>query len=148
MRYLASLRPETEAATRPALDELAEKARMVDSPDLSPSTPASRLPLGAPASYWFDLRDYNPVEVAAIVGKPMLILQGGRDYQVTVADDLSRWEAGLGDRPNVTIRVYPEHNHLFTPGSGPSTPAEYEPAQHVDATVIADIAAWLATIPV
>lgn len=147
MRYLASLRPETEAATRAALDELAEKARMVDSPDLSPSTPASRLPLGAPASYWLDLRDYNPVEVAAIVGKPMLILQGGRDYQVTVADDLSRWEAGLGDRPNVTVRVYPEHNHLFTPGSGPSTPAEYEPAQHVDATVVADIAAWLATVP-
>ena len=54
----------------------------------------------------------------------MLILQGGRDYQVTVADDLARWEAGLGDRPNVTIRVYPDHNHLFTRGSGPSTPEE------------------------
>jgi uncharacterized protein len=146
MRYLASLRPETEAATRPAIDELAEKARTVDSPDLSPSTPASRLPLGAPASYWLDLRDYNPVEVAATVGKPMLILQGGRDYQVTVADDLSRWKAGLADTPNVTIRVYPDHNHLFTPGSGPSSPEEYEPAQHVDGAVVADIAAWLATI--
>jgi uncharacterized protein len=89
---------------------------MVDSPDLSPSTPASRLPLGAPASYWLDLRHYNPVEVAASLGKPMLILQGARDYQVTVADDLARWEAGVGDRPNVTIRVYPDHNHLFTPG--------------------------------
>jgi uncharacterized protein len=147
MRYLASLRPETESATRPAIEDLAEKASMVDSPDLSPSTPASRLPLGAPASYWLDLRDYNPVEVAATVGKPMLILQGGRDYQATVADDLSRWEAGLGERPNVTIRVYPEHNHLFTPGSGPSSPEEYEPAQHVDGTAIADIAAWLATVP-
>jgi uncharacterized protein len=147
MRYLASLRPETEAATQPAIDDLAEKAATVDSPDLSPSTPASRLPLGAPASYWLDLRDYNPVEVAATVGKPMLILQGGRDFQVTVADDLSRWKAGLGDGPNVTIRVYPEHNHLFTRGSGPSSPQEYEPAQHVDATVVADIAAWLATAP-
>jgi dienelactone hydrolase len=147
MRYLASLRPETEAARQPAIDDLAEKARTVDSPDLSPSTPASRLPLGAPASYWLDLRDYNPVEVAATVGKPMLILQGGRDFQATVADDLSRWKAGLGDSPNVTIRVYPEHNHLFTRGSGPSSPQEYEPAQHVDATVVADIAAWLATVP-
>jgi uncharacterized protein len=146
-RYLASLRPETEAATQPAIDALTEKARMVDSPELSPSTPASRLPLGAPAPYWLDLRDYNPVEVAASLGKPMLILQGGRDYQVTVADDLARWKAGLGDRSNVTIRVYPAHNHLFTPGSGSSSPEEYEPAQHVDATVIADIAAWLATIP-
>jgi len=77
----------------------------------------------------------------------MLILQGGRDYQVTVADDLARWKTGLGDQPTVTIRVYPDHNHLFTPSSGPSSPEEYEPAQQVDATVIADIAAWLATIP-
>ena len=78
----------------------------------------------------------------------MLILQGGRDYQVTVADDLARREPGLGDRPNVTIRVYPDHNHLFTPGSGPSTPEEYEPSQHLDATVVADITAWLTTSPV
>ena len=147
MRHLASLRPETEAAAQPVIDELAEKARMVDSPDLSPSTPASRLPLGAPASYWLDLRHYNPVDVAASLGKPMLILQGGRDYQVTVADDLARWQAGVGDRPNVTIRVYPDHNHLFTPGSGPSSPEEYEPAQHVDAAVVAEIATWLATVP-
>jgi uncharacterized protein len=147
MRHLASLRPETEAAAQPVIDELAEKARMVDSPDLSPSTPASRLPLGAPASYWLDLRHYNPVEVGASLGKPMLILQGGRDCQVTVADDLARWEAGVGDRRNVTIRVYPDHNHLFTPGSGPSRPEEYEPAQHIDAAVVAEIAVWLATVP-
>ena len=73
----------------------------------------------------------------------MLILQAGRDYQATVADDLARWEAGLADRPNVTIRVHPDHNHLFTPGSGPSSPDECEPAQHVGATVVADIATWL-----
>jgi dienelactone hydrolase len=146
-RYLASLRPETEAASQPAIDALTEQAKAVDSPDLSASTPADRLPLGAPASYWLDLRDYNPVEVAAALGKPMLILQGGRDYQATVADDLACWEAGLGDRSNVTIRVYPDHNHLFAPGSGPSNPAEYEPAQHVDAEVVADIATWLAAVP-
>jgi uncharacterized protein len=147
VRYLASLRPETQAASQPAIESLTEKARRVDSPDLSPSTPASLLPLGAPASYWLDLRDYEPVEVAAALGKPMLILQGGRDYEATVADDLARWEDGLGGRPDVTIRVYPDHNHLFTPGSGPSSPEEYEPAQHVDATVVADIADWLAATP-
>jgi hypothetical protein len=36
----------------------------------------------------------------------MLILQGARDYQVTVQDDLTRWETGLAHRPDVTIRVY------------------------------------------
>jgi hypothetical protein len=144
VRYLASLRPETQAASEPVIEALSEKARRVDSPDLSPSTPAEELPLGAPASYWLDLRDYDPAALAATLGRPMLILQGGRDYQVTVADDLARWQAALAGQAEVTIKVYPELNHLFAPGSGPSSPAEYEPAQHVDATVIADIASWLA----
>lgn len=29
----------------------------------------------------------------------------------------------------------------------PSTPEEYEPSQHVDATVVADVTAWLTTSP-
>ncbi len=141
--YLASLRPEDEAASRPVIHTLTEQAKRIDGPELSPSTLASELPLGAPASYWLDLRDYDAAALAGILGKPMLILQGGRDYQVTVADDLARWQAALSDRPEVTIRVYPDLNHLFAPGSGPSTPAEYEPAQHVDPSVVTDIANWL-----
>ncbi|HEY6314235.1 MAG TPA: hypothetical protein VIY52_26035 [Streptosporangiaceae bacterium] len=71
---------------------------------------------------------------------------GERDdggFQVTVADDLSRWQAGLGHRADVTIRVYDADNHLFFPGTGPSAPAEYETPQHLDPAVVADIAAWL-----
>ena len=80
---------------------------------------------------------------SAALNTPMLIVQGGRDYQATVADDLSRWQAALDGRPDVTIRVYPADNHLLFPGSGPSSPAEYEPVQHVDPAVVADVAAWL-----
>jgi fermentation-respiration switch protein FrsA (DUF1100 family) len=142
-RYLASLRPENAAAAQPAIDALTEQAGRIDGPDLTPSTPSAELPLGAPASYWLDLRDYDAPALAATLGKPMLILQGARDYQVTVADDLARWRAALEGAADVTIRVYPELNHLFAPGRGPSSPAEYEPAQHVDATVVADIASWI-----
>ena len=49
----------------------------------------------------------------------------------------------LEGRPDVTFRVYQADNHLFFPGSGPSAPAEYEPAQHVDGEVVAGIAAWI-----
>ena len=142
-RYLASLNPATAAASQHTIDAITRQARMVDSPDLSPSTPDSELPFGAPAPYWLDLRTYDPVAVAAGLGKPMLIMQGGRDYQVTVADDLAGWRAGLGDRADVTIRVYEPDNHLFFAGTGQSSPAEYEPAQHVDPTVVSDIAEWL-----
>jgi len=143
VRYLASLDPETAAASQAAIEAMTRQAKMVDSPGLAPSTPDSELPFGVPASYWLDLRGYDPVATAAALGKPMLLLQGGRDYQVTVADDLAGWQAGLAHRPEVTIRVYDPDNHMFVPGTGPSAPAEYEPAQHMDPEVVADIASWL-----
>jgi dienelactone hydrolase len=146
VRYLASLEPETAAASEHLIEAMSGQARLVDSPDLSPSTPASELPFGVPASYWLDLRAYDPVAAAAALDRPMLILQGGRDYQATVADDLGAWEAGLAHRPDVTVRVYPPDNHMFFPGAGPSKPAEYEPAQHVDRTVVTDIGRWLTTV--
>ncbi len=140
-RYLAALNPGPDAEA--AVKEITRQTAMVDSPALSPSTPGSELPFGLSGSYWLDLRDYDPVATAAVLSKTTLILQGGRDYQVTVENDLSRWKAGVGRRPDVTIRVHDADNHLFFPGTGPSTPAEYEPAQHVDPAVIADIADWL-----
>lgn len=138
-RYLAESDP-TQAA---ALDVISRQVATVDAPGLSASTPDDDLPFGVPAAYWLDLRGYDPAAAAAALGKPVLVVQGGRDYQVTVADDLSRWQAALEGRPGVTIRVYPADNHMFFPGEGPSSPAEYEPAQHVDPAVVADIAAWL-----
>jgi dienelactone hydrolase len=143
VRYLASLDPAAAAASQPIIDTMTRQAETVDSPDLSPSTPTSDLPFAVPAPYWLDLRGYDPVTVAAKLGKPMLILQGGRDYQSTVADDLARWQAGLAHRPDVTTRVYDADNHPFFPGTGRSAPSEYEHAQHLDPAVVADVADWL-----
>jgi hypothetical protein len=140
IRYIAELNPDTAAAAAPAIAAMTEQARAVDSPDLSPSTPDSELPFGVPAPYWLDLRDYRPAATAAALGKPVLVLQGGRDYQATVADDLPIWQAGL---PAATVHVYDDDNHFFLTGTRPSTPAEYESAQHMDPAVVGDIADWL-----
>ena len=146
VRYIASLDPETAAASEPTIEALTRQAKTVDNPDLSPSTPDSELPFGVPAPYWLDLRGYHPAATAAGLDKPILIIQGGRDYQVTIADDLGAWKAALDGRLGVTIRVYDADNHLFVPGSGPSGPAEYETPQHMDPAVVAEIADWLATV--
>ena len=146
LRYLASLEPTTAAASAPAIEEISERARRVDSPDLLASTPADLLPFGVPATYWLDLRSYDPVMSAATLARPVLILQGGRDYQVTVDDDLALWRSGLASRSDITIHIYPSDNHFFFAGSGRSTPAEYEPVQHMDEAVVDDIASWLAAL--
>jgi dienelactone hydrolase len=144
VRYLAALRePGADPDADPTVQTITRQSALIDSPAFSPSTPERLLPLGIPAPYWLDLRSYDPVAVAAQLDKPMLIAQGGRDYQVTVADDLIGWQTGLADHRDVTIRIYHADNHLFFSGSGPSTPAEYEPAQHVDEAVVTDIARWV-----
>lgn len=98
--------------------------------------------LGAAPAYWLDLIAYNPVATAEKLTQPMLILQGERDYQVTMTD-FAAWEKAFSSRANVTLKSYPTLNHLFIAGQGPSLPAEYEIMGHVDAEVIEDIANWI-----
>ncbi|WP_370964160.1 hypothetical protein [Amycolatopsis sp. cg9] len=142
VRYLADLDP--GPAMTAAVEAVTRQAALVESPELSAAIPPSDLLFGWPASYWLDLRGYDPVATAAGLDRPILILQGGRDYQVTAAGDLADWQAGLAHRPDVTIRVHDADDHMFFRGAGPSTPAGYEPPQHVDPAVVADIAGWLA----
>ena len=140
-RHIASVDP---AAVPPAmLDRIDEQVALIESADLSPATPAADLPFGWPGSYWLEIRDDDPVGTAAALNKPIFIAQGARDYQVTIADDLVRWQDGLAGRDDVTITVYDTCDHMFFPGEGPSTPAGYAPEQHVDEALIVDIANWL-----
>lgn len=140
LRYLNAL---SSGASSQTVDVAVEQARLIDSPDLSLNTPSSELPFGVPASYWLDLRGYDPVGTAAALEIPILIVQGGRDYQVTVDDDLALWRAGLNQRPQVSINVYPEHDHMLARGTGPSKPGDYDRPQHIDADIIAAITAWI-----
>jgi dienelactone hydrolase len=139
VRYLVSL------GLVPADAALAMEraAAVVDSPELSSSTATEDLPLGYSGAYWLDLRSYDPVATAQKLTQPMLILQGARDYQVTEAEDLALWRTGLADRPDVDIRVYPTANHMFTPGTGPSTPAEYSTPANIEPEVVEDIVRWI-----
>jgi dienelactone hydrolase len=97
---------------------------------------------GAPAAYYLDLKNYNPPQDAKSLKQPILILQGERDYQVTMTD-FQNWKNALGNRKSVTFKTYAKLNHLFMSGEGTPSPADYEKTNHVSAEVISDIAAWI-----
>jgi uncharacterized protein len=120
-----------------------ESAKKIESPDLKQGDTVSVLTGTMPASYWLDLRHYNPVEVAKELKIPVLILQGGRDFQVPPATNFDEWKTAMAGRANVTLKLYPSLNHLFITGTSPSVPQEYEKAGHADEQVVADIAAWV-----
>ena len=143
MRYLANLDGAQSVRERSIIAEARGWATLVDDPDLALDTPRARLPARLGARYWRDLARYNAVATARDLPQPLLVLQGARDYQVTVDDDLSRWKQGLKGRPKVTFRVFPRANHLLLDGSGTPNPQEYERRGRVGEDVIAAISEWI-----
>jgi dienelactone hydrolase len=99
--------------------------------------------MGAPPTYWLDLKGYNPAEKAKTLTIPILILQGERDYQVPM-QEFEAWKAALASNKNATFKSFPTLNHLFIAGEGKSLPAEYNKPGHVDPSVIDTIAAAVA----
>jgi len=131
------LTPRDEAQME-SVRKLAKRIKSFTPADIGSET----MVLGAPPSYWLDLRDYNPIATARKLQMPMFIVQGDRDYQVTTVD-FDGWERGLAGQTNVTFILYPLLNHFFIPGDGKSTPTEYDEPGHVDEAVVTDIAAWI-----
>jgi hypothetical protein len=141
--YIFSLDGMISGDEQAILKRLKSQVAKVKDPRLADSDVSSTdLPLGIPKAYWLDLRGYNPAEAAKDLPQPMLILQGGRDYQVT-QEDFRLWTNTLSARHNVTCRYYEGLNHLFIEGEGKSAPSEYDMPGHVAPVVIDDIACWI-----
>lgn len=139
--YLLPLQaPPDVAAAR--LEALRVKVALVKSGRLGPDTPPSDLPLNIPAPYWIDLARESPPDVARALGKPILILQGGRDYQVTT-EDFDLWKAALAGVPGASFVLFPDLNHLFMKGAGKSRPEEYAVPGHVAPGVVSAIATFV-----
>jgi dienelactone hydrolase len=141
--YLATLNGPADEAARQRIDQIkleAARAMAAKAGDGGPNI------LGAPPAYWADLNAYDPAATAAKLTLPMLILQAGRDYQVTTGD-LARFKSALAGHHNATIREFPTLNHLFMAGEGKSRPEEYERLGHVDPAVIEAVAAFVSALP-
>ncbi|MCA1628959.1 MAG: alpha/beta hydrolase [Acidobacteria bacterium] len=97
--------------------------------------------LGVPAAYWLDLRGYDPVALAGKLKMPLLVLQGERDYNVTM-EDFRDWQK-LSGRKNVTLKSYARLDHHFEEGEGKSSDADYAVPRNIPRYVIDDIAAFV-----
>lgn len=140
LAYVASLE-EPGSASRTQLDSVLAEVDEAMAGKLDPGAPI----LGVRRGYWEELEQVDPVGSAGTLPLPILVLQGGRDYQST-PEDFRIWEEALGGRDGVTLELYPGLNHLFAPGEGKATPWEYTTqVKHVDPQVIRDLARWILT---
>lgn len=104
--------------------------------------------LKIPMAYWpihffVDIHGYDPVVTVKQDTRPFLILQGELDYQVSYANDFSRFKTELKGEPRVEMISYPELDHLMMDAQGESTPSDYFQMRNVEPEVVQDIAKWV-----
>jgi len=133
------------AAKEDEVAPLRAEAQRIRSLDPAKTPPAERI-MGAPPSYWLDLRAYDPGATARGNAIPILVLQAGRDYQVT-EKDLDGWKKGLEGASFARFQTFPRANHLFVFGEGTSLPAEYQKTGNVAGEVVDLIAKWVKGLP-
>ncbi|MBI3520321.1 MAG: DUF3887 domain-containing protein [Bacteroidetes bacterium] len=124
------------------IEELTGQIKTVKDPKALKTAKAADLPLNLDSKYWQSLVNYKQVQIAKKIKQPILVLQGERDYQVTMTD-YSIWKQSLSDKPKNQFISYPGLNHLFMSGEGKSLPAEYDKQGHVEEKVINDITDWI-----
>ncbi|MBK7673181.1 MAG: alpha/beta fold hydrolase [bacterium] len=125
------------------MEEAIENERMADSVKrYRAAPPGTGTFMGLPAGYLADLEAHDAPAEAAALDIPVLVLQGARDYQVTM-EDLRRWQAALHPGPKVCYKVYGDLDHLMRPGEGKSKPADYTTPKPVAPMVIEDIASFI-----
>jgi fermentation-respiration switch protein FrsA (DUF1100 family) len=89
--------------------------------------------------------DFDPAEALARVACPVLALFGEKDLQVEPSLNRPALEGALarGGNRQVTLKVYPDANHLFQKAVTGS-PAEYATLEKVFVpALLDDIASWI-----
>lgn len=124
------------------LEEITQQIKTLKDSKALKTAKAEDLPLNLDSKYWQSLVKYNQVQVAKKVKQPILVLQGERDYQVTMTD-FNLWKQNLSDKPKNQFISYQTLNHLFMKGEGKSTPSEYDKQGNVDFQIISDISNWV-----
>ena len=102
---------------------------------------------GGTTLYYF--KDMGDPPVAYWLGKttkPMLLMQGEKDVQVKADVDFRLYQELLGDRENVTFKLYPGLSHIFVPAIATSVAdakKEFAKERHIGAEILDDLADWI-----
>jgi pimeloyl-ACP methyl ester carboxylesterase len=99
---------------------------------------------GMPQGYIDEMDAHPASEYLLSIDKPFLILQGGKDFQVSPTDDFGAYKQLVGSKSNFEFHLYDNLNHLFTVSTMETpTTDDYVAGTHLDTAPLADIAAWI-----
>ena len=101
---------------------------------------------GVTLYYFKDMGQPTVADYLAKSKKPMLIMQGSRDLQVSIERDFNAFKTLLSDRENVEFRLYEGLNHAFIPAlfdSIKDATKEFKKERHIGDAVLDDIADFI-----
>ena len=96
--------------------------------------------------YLKEMADHPCEKYLKKINKPVLILQGDKDFQVTTKNDFELYKKICEGMQNVSFKLYPELNHLFVKsiyGKIKDVKKEYMVPQKVDTAVLNDIVEFI-----
>lgn len=138
IKYIDSLDGTITSAEQIQINLLEKQSQAINSLSSDNKTDLTNSDLmNAPPSYWIDLKNYDPIGTMKLCKGRILVLQGAKDYQVTVSE-YNKWQSGLAVNGNVEFKLYNNLNHLFMP-SKVMSPDDYNNLNHVDENMIEDI---------
>lgn len=123
------------------LEALQRASQLIKEGKIANSTPRKDL-MGLSAAYWKSVCGFSTAAEAKRYPKPILVLHGETDVQVTMAD-FAGWKKESVGQTNITCKSYPKLGHLFTVSDGKGDPAEYARPANISLEVVSDIAAWV-----
>jgi pimeloyl-ACP methyl ester carboxylesterase len=92
------------------------------------------LPFGIKAKYWLFDRNYKVLEEGKKLTLPIILLQGGRDYNVTKTD-YELWVEAMKGKTNFKPYWIENLDHMFFEGSGKAKPSDINATQHVSKVI-------------
>lgn len=115
--------------------------------ELSDEEAKKKKVMGGTTLYYFkEMGEHSVADYLATTKKPMLIVQGEKDFQVSVEKDFNEYKRLLNDKTNVEFRLYENLNHAFVNylySDILKAKQEYNTERHIGEEVIFDIADWI-----
>ena len=110
---------------------------------------AKKMGGGVTLYYFKEMGEHPLTSYPESLAKPILVMQGEKDFQVRADTDFRLYRDILKNNPRASFRLYENLNHAFVPsvyGSIAKAKQEYGVEQHIGANVIADIADWICQV--
>ena len=96
--------------------------------------------------YFKEMGEHRAAEYLEKTEKPVLIMQGTKDLQVSTEKDFGGYKRAFGEKDNFSFRLYEGLNHCFVPAlydDISKATKEFSKERHIADNIISDIAGWI-----